>query len=364
MTYSRLLKQFGGARLLAAVLSAFAVTHTASAQQTINLTAIDGYPVRAMWVKEFSEYFIPEVDKRLAAAGNKYKIRWNQAWGGQIVKPGGVLEGLKRGLGDIGVVTTPFHTDKVPMQALAYVTPFISTDPLLVARTLDKLAQQFPEMKQEFAEQGQVYLATGVVLDSYQLFSKTAVKQLSDFQGLKVNGAGTNLRYLDGLGATGVAGPLTTYYNNIQTGVVSGAFLWTEAAVSFKLAEVAPNMLKADLGAVNTKVVTANAESWKRLPDDVKKVIQEVAVAYRDRLAKIADEKGKSSEQGFTKAGGTINVMSEQQRLAWAKGMPNLAKEWAASMDGKGKPGSKVLAAYMDALRKDGAKPLRNWDRE
>ena len=88
------------------------------------------------------------------------------------------------------------------------------------------------------------------------------------------------------------------------------------------------------------------------------------AKAYRDRLAKIADEKGKSSEQGFTKAGGTINVMSEQQRLAWAKGMPNLAKEWAASMDGKGKPGSKVLAAYMDALRKDGAKPLRNWDRE
>ena len=37
MTYSRLLKQFGGARLLAAVLSAFAVTHTASAQQTRQL---------------------------------------------------------------------------------------------------------------------------------------------------------------------------------------------------------------------------------------------------------------------------------------------------------------------------------------
>jgi len=363
MTYSDLLRQFGGTRLLAAALSVFAVTHTASAQETINLTAIDGYPVRAMWVKEFAEFFIPEVDKRLAVAG-KYKIRWNQAWGGQIVKPGGVLEGIKRGLGDIGVVTTPFHTDKVPMQALAYVTPFISTDPLLVARSLDKLAQQFPDMKKEFAEQGQVYLTTAVVLDSYQLFSKTAVKQLSDFKGLKISGAGTNLRYLDGLGATGVAGPLTTYYNNIQTGVVNGAFLWTEAAVSFKLAEVAPNMLKADLGAVNTKVVTANAETWKRLPEDVKRAIQEVAVAYRDRLAEIAAVKGKDSEQGFSKAGGTINVMSDQQRLAWAKGMPNLAKEWAAAMDGKGKPGSKVLTAYMDVLRADGAKPLRNWDRE
>lgn len=349
---------------IACVLAALlGFSSAAMAQQTINLTAIDGYPLRSMWVKEFAEFFIPEVDKRLAVKG-KYKIRWNQAWGGQIVKPGGVLEGIKRGLGDIGVVTTPFHTDKVPMQALAFVTPFITSDPLLVARALDKLAQQFPEMKQEFAEQGQVYLATGVVLDSYQLFSKAPVKQLSDFQGLKVNGAGTNLRYLDGLGATGVAGSLTTYYNNLQTGVVNGAFLWTEAAVSFKLVEVAPNMLKADLGAVNTKVVTANAETWKRLPDEVKKVIQDVAVAYRDRLAQVAAAKGKESEQDFTKAGGTITVMSDQQRMAWVKGMPNLAKEWAASMDSKGKPGSKILASYMDTLRATGAKPLRNWDKE
>ncbi len=146
--------------------------------------------------------------------------------------------------------------------------------------------------------------------------------------------------------------------------MVNGAFLWTEAAVSFKLAEVAPHMLKADLGAVNTKVVTANAETWKRLPDEVKKVIQDVAIAYRDRLAEIAAAKGKESEQGYAKAGGTITTMSEQQRLAWAKGMPNLAKEWAASMDSKGKPGGKALTAYMDVLRADGAKPLRNWDRE
>ena len=332
-------------------------------QQTINLTAIDGYPVRAMWVKEFSEFFIPEVDKRLAASG-KYKIRWNQAWGGQIVKPRGVLEGIQRGLGDIGVVTTPFHTDKVPLQSIAYVTPFVTTNPKLVAQTLDKLAAQFPEVKQEFASHGQVYLTTAAVLDSYQLFTKEPVKTLADFQGLKVNGAGTNLRYLDGLGATGVAGPLTSYYNNVQTGVVNGAFLWTEAAVSFKLAEVAPHMLKADLGSVNTKVVTANAESWKKLPAEVRTVIQEVAVAYRDRLAKLATDKGKASEAAYTKAGGTIITMSADQRSAWAKGMPDLASEWAKSMDGKGKPGSKMLAAYMDALRAAGEKPLRDWDRK
>ena len=262
------------------------------------------------------------------------------------------------------MVTTPFHTDKVPLQSIAYVTPFVTTNPKLVAQTLDKLAAQFPEVKQEFASHGQVYLTTAAVLDSYQLFTKEPVKTLADFQGLKVNGAGTNLRYLDGLGATGVAGPLTSYYNNVQTGVVNGAFLWTEAAVSFKLAEVAPHMLKADLGSVNTKVVTANAESWKKLPAEVRTVIQEVAVAYRDRLAKLATDKGKASEAAYIKAGGTIITMSADQRSAWAKGMPDLASEWAKSMDGKGKPGSKMLAAYMDALRAAGEKPLRDWDRK
>lgn len=334
-----------------------------TAQQTINLTAIDGYPIRAMWVKEFAEFYIPEVDRRLAAAG-KYKIRWNQAWGGQIVKPRGVLEGLQRGLGDIGVVTTPFHTDKVPMQALAYVTPFVTSDPALVARTLDGLAHKFTAVMNEFAAYNQVYLTTAVVLDSYQLFTKPPVKQLTDLKGLKINGAGTNLRYLDGLGAKGVAGPLTTYYNNIQTGVVDGAFLWPEAAVSFKLAEVAPHMLKADLGSVNTKVISANSETWKKLPPEVKKVLQEVAIAYRDRLAGIAAKRGKSSEAAYTKAGGAITDMSDEARAAWAKGLPNLAKEWAAKLDGQGKPGSKVLSAYMDALRAGGAKPLRHWDRE
>ena len=35
---------------------------TAFAQKTISLTAVDGYPPRALQVKTFISYFIPEVD--------------------------------------------------------------------------------------------------------------------------------------------------------------------------------------------------------------------------------------------------------------------------------------------------------------
>ncbi len=193
----------------------------AAAQTTINLTAVDGYPPKSLWVKEFIEFYIPEVDKRLARE-NKYKIRWNQAWGGQIVKPTGVLEGIQKGLGDIGIVTTAIYGDKMNILAVAFATPFVTTDPKLVSQTIDAMADKFPAIRKTFASYNQVYLTNSVVLDSYQVFTKPAVKGLNDLKGLKIAGAGFNLRYLGPLGAVGVAAPLVGYYNQIQTGVVEG----------------------------------------------------------------------------------------------------------------------------------------------
>ena len=161
----------------------------AMATETIKAVVIDGYPARALWVKEFSNFFIPEVDSRLAATGN-YAMDWQESYGGSIVKPKGVLEGVRLGLGDIGIVTTIFHSSKLPSQAISAVTPFIAPDARAVARAVDEIAPEFPTMQNEMAAQNQVYLATGVVLDTYKVFSTHPISSLSDLEGSKVAGAG------------------------------------------------------------------------------------------------------------------------------------------------------------------------------
>lgn len=331
------------------------------AAETIQAVAIDGYPAKAMWVQEFSEFFIPEVDKRLAETGN-YEMDWQESYGGTIVKPKGVLEGIELGLGDIGIVTTIFHSSKLPSQALAAVTPFVSVDARAVAKAMDEIAREFPSMQKELAEQNQVYLATGVVLDTYQLFGKEAINVLSDIEGQKVAGAGMNLRYLEGIpGAAGVRGGLTDFYTMLQTGLVDQAMLWPEAASTFKIAEVAPFMLKADLGAVNSKTVTVNADFWAKLPDEVKSAIQEAAGAYQDHVAGIAMDRAAASLKEYEEAGGTIIEMDAAQRRAWADAMPNIAVEWARDLDEKGEPGSDMLKAYLDKLKAAGFTPVRDW---
>ncbi|KNG94935.1 C4-dicarboxylate TRAP transporter substrate-binding protein [Pseudaestuariivita atlantica] len=344
-----------------AVALAATVALPAAAQETIKAVVIDGYPARALWVKEFTNFFIPEVDKRLAETGN-YKMEWQEAYGGTIVKPKGVLEGVKLGLGDIGIVTTIFHNSKLPSQALSAVTPFVAPDARAVAKAIDEIAKEYPAMQAEFDKQNQVYLATGVVLDTYQLFSKQPINSLKDVEGGKVAGAGMNLRYLEGIdGAAGVRGGLTDFYNMLQTGLVDHAMLWPEAAKTFKIAEVAPYMLRADLGAVNSKTVTVNKQYWNKLPDEVKGVLQEVAVLYRDHVAGLAMDRAEASRQAYVDGGGTIVEMDPAEREAWAMAMPNIAAEWAANLDAAGQPGTEMLNAYMAKLRAAGFTPVRDW---
>ncbi|MCV6824834.1 MULTISPECIES: C4-dicarboxylate TRAP transporter substrate-binding protein [Halocynthiibacter] len=336
----------------------------ANAQETINMTAIDGYPERSMWVAEFSGFFIPRVNEMLAEKGN-YQINWMEAYGGQIVKPRGVLEGIKLGLGDIGIVTTIFHNSALPSQGISAVTPFVSADAVVVAKAVDEIAREFPQMGAELAAENQVYLATGVVLDTYQVFSNKPINSLADMEGMKIAGAGYNLRYLEGIpGAAGVRGGLADFYNMVQTGVVEAAMLWPEAAKTFTIAEVAPYMLEADLGAVNTKTVTVNADVWAELPDEVKEVLQAVAIEYRDHVAGIAMDRAAESRQAYIDGGGTIVEMTEEERKAWADSMPNIAAEWAANLDNAGAPGTEMLKAYMGKLSDAGFTPLRDWAAE
>ena len=198
-----------------------------------------------------------------------------------------------------------------------------------------------------------------------QMFSKTPINSLADLEGLKVAGAGYNLRYLEGIeGTAGVRGGLPNFYNMLQTGVVDAAMLWPEAAKTFKIAEVAPFMLKADLGAVNSKTVTVNKDVWAKLPDEVKDVLRQIAVEYRDHIASVAMDRAADALEAYKAGGGTVVELSQEARVAWANAIPNIAADWAADLDKAGAPGSDMLVAYIAKLKAAGEEPVRDWAAE
>ncbi len=353
--------------LLAAILGLVAGSMPATVRgepaEVIPLTAIDSYGPKALWTLVFIEYFIPEVDRSLAETGN-YRIKWNKAFGGTIAKTRGVLDALQYDLADIGIVTTPYHPDKVPFYNLPYVTPLVTTDIGLVARTMSELVERYPQIAEQWHDYRQVYLTTAGSIDTYQILTNYPVHSLEDFRGRKIAGVGLNLRYLTGLDASPVNSGISDWYNNLATGLVDGVIGWVEGSIAYRLYEVAPYLVDVRLGAVSTKVINVNQRTWARLPDEVKTVLKENADNYRDELAREVDRRSARSRIEFEEKGGTIIPLSAAQRRAWATGLPNIAKEWADDMEERGLPGHAILRDYMDIMRANNQPIVRQWDRE
>ena len=332
-------------------------------QEVVPLTVIDAYAPTALWVRVFMNYYMPEVDRRLAEKGN-YQIDWNRAFGGTVAKTGGVLEALQYGLADIGIITSPFHPDKVPFYNISFVTPLVTADIGLVARTVDELVDRYPELRREWDDYNQVFLTAAGAIDTYQVLMNEPIESLEDFRGKKICGVGLNLRYVQGLGSAAVSSNLGDFYNNIATGLTEGTVAWAESAVAYKLYEGAPYMIDIRLGAVTSKVITMNRRTYDRMPEEVRDVLVETAIDYRDELARETDRRAQSSREEFVAQGGTIQPLTDAQRRVWADSLPNMAKEWAEDLEERGLPGRQILRDYMDGMRANNQPIGRHWDRE
>lgn len=361
---TNLLKKNSAIALAAGFAATVLLPSAAGAQETIKLSFITGFPPFSTFVSAFVDGYAPAVDAALAKTGN-YKIDWNMAHSGQIVKPRGELEGIELGLGDIGDVTTPFHLDRVPLYRLAYVTPFTTKDPAVLTDVHATLQDKFPQFDQSWRAINQRQIGMTTVVDNYLLISSTPIKKLSDIKGKKIGAAGPNLPWVLPIGAAGVQADLVTAYNALNTGIYSGMIIWMQVSGAFKLCQPAPYALDAGLGAASIHSLNFNLDTWDALPGEVKQALNGAGGIWNkmqiDRLVGGTAAMRQRCEKDF---GLKYTRMDPNERLEWAKSMPNLAKQWAKEMTGKGLPGNQILSMYMDEMRAAKQPLARHWDRE
>lgn len=352
-------------RMAIPVSLAFAVfATTALAQEKIALTVAAGQPPRALLsLAKVGEYFIPEVNRRIKAANLSYEITWKEAYAGSLLKPIQMIDGIKDGVADIGYIPSIFYPDKLPLENMTFVVPFLTNDVMLMSRVINKLHVAFPEFPAQFDKLNQVRIG-GSGIDSYELQTTFPVRKVDDLKGRKIGCSGAALAWLRGTGATPVSSNMMESYNAIKTGVYEGYCLFASSIPALKLPEVAPYFTKVGFGAQYAVVLTVNKDTWRKLPEPVRRIMLEVAETW-----------GVQSDQAYMSAGDAgykalpafkahLYEFPHEERVRWARQMPNIAKEWAERMDKQGLPGSKALAYLMEEVRKAGVKPIRDWDKE
>ena len=337
-------------------------TTPASAQQSIKLTAAAGHPPVFLWVKLLDEVLIPEVDKRLAAAGGKYKIEWTKAWGGTLLKLGAESKGVADGVADLAIVSTIFEAPKFPLQNVSYFAPFGTDDVGLISRTVAELQQAVPAMGDAWTKNGLVYLG-GMALDPYHVWSRFPISRLEDLQGKKLSAPGPSANWVKGTGAVAVAGSLNTYYEDIKSGVSDGALVFTTGAWGAKLHEVAPYVTKVNFGAMFAGGVAINKSRFDKLPPEVQKAFREAGEVWMETYTKTQNAAVATLLQKMVDAGAKVGELSDAERKRWADSLGPVARTWAADAQAKGLPGNEVLEAYMARLAKAGTKLPRDWSK-
>lgn len=330
--------------------------------EEISATIVAGHPAVFRWVKHASNTFIPAVNAALEGSG--HSIAWSEQYGGSLAKVGDELEAVEEGLAEIGLVSSLFDPAKLAVQNVTYFTPFVSRDSTLVSSWMDELQHSNADMKAAWEENGLEYLGGGIGIDDYLLMTNFPVESLADLEGHKIAAPGPAVNWLKGTGAVGVSGNLTTYYNEIKTGVYDGVIVFASAALPGKLHEVAPYITRVGFGAQYAGGIAANKDWFDGLPAEVQAALKAAAKAdaeaYQEDLdASVAKFLGIMESQGAT-----IREVDQAFREEWAGGMDNVAKLWAEQLDSEGKAGTAVLKAYMDTMRAAGAQPVRNWDQE
>lgn len=348
--------------LSAATAAAFGLSAglPAQAQEVIKLTATAGHPPVFLWVKTMDEVFIPEVDKRLAADGNKYKIEWTKAWGGTLIKLGGESKGVADGVADVGLVSTIFEAAKFPMQNVTYYTPFGSDDVGVIGRTISEMQNRIPAMADAWNKNGLTYL-NGMALDSYHVWTKFPITRIEDLQGRKLSAPGPAANWVKGTGAVAVAGTLNSYYEDIKSGVSDGAVVFATGAWGAKLHEVAPYVTRVNFGSMFSGGIVVNKSRMDKLPAQVQKALHEAADVWAVQYAQRQTAAVSMVLQNMANAGAKISELSPVERKRWADALGPVARTWSADVTAKGGPGQEILTVYTEALKRSGAQLPRDW---
>jgi TRAP-type C4-dicarboxylate transport system substrate-binding protein len=352
---------------LCVALSATALV-PAQADQTFKLTIASSHPTTLPWVGLMSTLFVPEVNKRVEALHKGYKIEWREAYGGQLYKMNATLTSVEQGVTDIGWVFHSLEAAKMPLSQFGSVTPFTTDDVRIILDVANEMNEKVPALKKEWDKNNLVFLgASGV--DTYHLFTKHPIATYADLKGRKISAPGSVGLWLKGSGAVAVDGSLTSYYTDIQSGVSEGTISISTGILPNKIYEVAPYITTVNIGALYNGGMAMNKDSYNKLPPEVQKIVKDVGKEYSKALGEALMQRYQGALKAMVEKGATqtpavrVSNLSAGEREKWVKTMPNLAADWAKANASKG-PAKEIVKTYMEALRKRGVKPARDWDKE
>ncbi len=197
------------------------------------------------------------------------QVRIDTYPGGSLLGARNMFRGVIQGQADIGNICMSYQPGVFPMTTVLEL-PLGITSSKVASVVLWDLFEKYQPV-----EFDQVKVLTMFGTAPSNLMTKQPVKNLSELKGMEIRASGTASLILDALGAISVDMPMSETPEALQRGMVSGLLSSLEVLMDFNFAAYTPYQTRLDL-QVYPFAVVMNKDKWNSLPEDVKKVMDDL----------------------------------------------------------------------------------------
>lgn len=265
--------------LAALALSAAAVLTVSEAVAQTVLRFADYSANRGTRAQE-QMWFAEELEKRTEG---RLKVEFH--WGGALVGATNMLDGIGSGVASMGAVTAAYFPQQLYSYGVGDLTLRVP-DEYVSSMALYDLVKTDPQINAEFERANVVFIANYTTGQVQLICKGEPLTSLDGLKGKKVRYIGDYGKLFSAFGATTVAVPLPEVYQALDTGLVDCSVTYGYTILSYKLEEVADNLLEIGWGAVQANGILMNRQQFDALDPKDQEILIALGEEFTDRMAK------------------------------------------------------------------------------
>lgn len=318
----------------------------AAAQQTYRLR-FASYIGKSAAQSQATEWWAQEIDRRTAG-----RVKVQFFYQASLLPATDILRGIAERRADLGYVANAYHPAELPLSSVVGL-PFVTSNAEAQARTLGELYRRNAAFRQEWEKQG-VHVLLFHPLSENIVGMREPVRSVAGLKGKRIRGLGYINQVLEIIGANPVAIAAPEVYEALQRRTIDGYSGYAfEVVTALKLHEVAPHTVGMGTGNYVFATTPITKSTWDSMPDDLKRVINEVSDQYIDKFVQILASTEDDVCAAIKKAGGSVTVFpdAEVERTKAQVG-EQIAKLWMRDATKRGAAAEAFLADYLATLKR------------
>lgn len=275
-----------------------------------------------------------------------------EQWAGALFKASGAVDGIGSQVADFGTVIAAYNPTELTGYNIADL-PLGYTDPWVLMQATDDLMRSTPEIQQQMADLGLVYIG-GSTTTALDLGCKgKTIKTLADFKGVTVRVAGNYGRALSEVyDVIPVRDSIYNAYQGLDTGLYDCTMGYAYVTKALRWYEQFTSYTKLGWGQFGGVGLVMNLDTYESLSPEHQAVLTDLGKKMTPHFAEAIQAETKAAFAQMEEHGIEILSVTDAERQTLLDSSGPYIQEWVDRANKSGLDGEALLVTYRGLLEK------------